>query len=180
MKASHKEHKLIVGFQEIQLNPGEFIFGLKAASKELRLTVQNLRTCISFLKDNKNITIKTTNKFSIISIVNWDTYQSLENENNTQINKPLTNDQQTTNKPLTTNKNVKNVKKRNIFIVPSFDEVQAYCLSRNNGINPQAFIDYYAARGWMLGKSKMKDWKAAVRTWESRNNVSEKKEAWEI
>ena len=52
------------------------------------------------------------------------------------------------------------------FIPPSVDEVEAYCIERKNGVDAQRFIDYYETRGWMLGKTKMKDWKAAVRTWE--------------
>jgi hypothetical protein len=52
------------------------------------------------------------------------------------------------------------------MIKPTFDEVQFYCLSRRNGIDPAAFIDYYDSVGWMVGKKKMKDWQAAVRTWE--------------
>ena len=54
------------------------------------------------------------------------------------------------------------------FTPPTVEEVTAYCSERNNGINPQAFIDYYQARKWYLGKTKMSDWKAAVRTWENR------------
>ena len=55
-----------------------------------------------------------------------------------------------------------------MFVPPTVDEVREYCLARKNGIDPQEFVDYYAARGWMLGKAKMKDWIAAVRTWEKR------------
>lgn len=55
------------------------------------------------------------------------------------------------------------------FVPPSLSEVKAYCQERNNGINPQHFIDFYASKGWMIGKNKMKDWKAAVRTWEQRH-----------
>lgn len=62
-------------------------------------------------------------------------------------------------------------KKRSI--PPAVDEVRAYCLERGNGIDPQMFIDYYSSKGWMVGKTKMTDWKAAVRTWEQRR----KKEA---
>ncbi|WAK79768.1 hypothetical protein [Flavonifractor phage Chenonceau] len=58
--------------------------------------------------------------------------------------------------------------KRKVFVPPTVDEVREYCLARKNGIDPQEFVDYYSARGWMLGKAKMKDWKAAVRTWEKR------------
>jgi predicted phage replisome organizer len=55
------------------------------------------------------------------------------------------------------------------FVPPSLEEVQAYCFERGNGIDAQAFIDFYASKGWLVGKTKMSDWKAAVRTWESRN-----------
>ena len=57
------------------------------------------------------------------------------------------------------------------FIPPTVEEVKAYCQERKNGINAEQFIDYYTAKGWIVGKSKMKDWKAAVRTWE-RNGFS--------
>ena len=55
------------------------------------------------------------------------------------------------------------------FVPPSLEEVQAYCSERGNGIDAQSFIDFYASKGWMVGKTKMTDWKAAVRTWEGRN-----------
>lgn len=51
---------------------------------------------------------------------------------------------------------------------PSFNEVQDYCLERQNGIDPQHFLDYYEANGWVQGRCKkpIKSWQAAVRTWE--------------
>ena len=57
-------------------------------------------------------------------------------------------------------------KKTSRFIKPSVDEIQAYCSERNNGINAQQFYDFYESKGWMIGKNHMKDWRAAVRTWE--------------
>ena len=54
------------------------------------------------------------------------------------------------------------------FVPPTFEEVNAYCIERQNGIDAQAFIDFYESKGWMIGKDKMKSWKAAVRTWENR------------
>ena len=54
------------------------------------------------------------------------------------------------------------------FSAPSLEDVRAYCEERRNGIDPQQFVDYYTANGWMVGKSKMKDWQAAVRNWETR------------
>ena len=52
------------------------------------------------------------------------------------------------------------------FVPPTVEEVRAYCLERNNNIDPEAFVDFYKSKGWLVGKTKMKDWKAAVRTWE--------------
>ena len=54
------------------------------------------------------------------------------------------------------------------FIKPTIDEIKEYCLERNNGINAEAFYDFYEAKGWYVGKNKMKDWKAAVRSWNSK------------
>lgn len=52
------------------------------------------------------------------------------------------------------------------FQPPTLEEVKAYCLERKNNVDPERFIDYYTSNGWLVGKTKMKDWKAAVRTWE--------------
>lgn len=52
------------------------------------------------------------------------------------------------------------------FTQPTLEEVRAYCRERNNNVDAERFIDYYTANGWKVGKNPMKDWKAAVRTWE--------------
>ena len=58
------------------------------------------------------------------------------------------------------------------FTPPTVEEVSSYCQERKNGIDAQRFVDYYESRGWMLGKTKMKDWRAAVRTWERGSDKS--------
>lgn len=55
------------------------------------------------------------------------------------------------------------------FTPPTIEEVTAYCKERGNRVDAQQFIDFYTANGWMVGKNKMKDWKACVRTWERRD-----------
>jgi hypothetical protein len=52
------------------------------------------------------------------------------------------------------------------FIKPTLDEVKAYCAERRNTVSPEKFLDYYEANGWKVGRNPMKDWRAAVRTWE--------------
>jgi len=61
------------------------------------------------------------------------------------------------------------------FIPPSIEEVSAYCIERKNNVDPQKWLDHYTSNGWMVGRSKMKDWKAAVRTWEKNDFQTEKK-----
>ena len=56
--------------------------------------------------------------------------------------------------------------KRRTFTKPTIDEIQDYCIERNNNVNAEQFYDYYESNGWKVGKNSMKDWKAAVRTWE--------------
>lgn len=57
---------------------------------------------------------------------------------------------------------------RKKFTIPTPEEVQAYCDERKNGISGHQFCDFYSSKGWKIGKEPMKDWKAAVRTWEMR------------
>lgn len=64
------------------------------------------------------------------------------------------------------------------FTPPTLQEVQVYCMSRHNNVDPEKFIDFYSAKGWMIGKNKMKDWKAAVRTWEKGEKEVKKDEKW--
>ena len=78
---------------------------------------------------------------------------------------------------LTDNTNTKVYDNNNItynnkerFKKPSLVEIEFYCEERNNNINAESFYDFYESKNWYIGKNKMKDWKAAVRTWERREN----------
>ena len=92
MKATHKPKKVMVGMQMVELEPGQFVFGRKAAAKELKVGERTIRTCVQKLATLQNLTIKSTNKFSIISITNWGIYQQEENKTDHQ------SDQQATSK----------------------------------------------------------------------------------
>jgi len=85
LKASHKNHKVVIGRQEIILQPGQFVFGRRVASGETGLTEREIRTALRSLTYLKIVTSKTTNKYSIITIINWDTYQA-DNYQNDQHN----------------------------------------------------------------------------------------------
>jgi len=65
---------------------------------------------------------------------------------------------------------------RNV-IPPTLEMVTLYCESRNNGIDPGEFIDFYTSKGWYVGKDKMKDWQASIRTWERKRKEKMLKES---
>lgn len=58
------------------------------------------------------------------------------------------------------------------FVPPTLQEVEEYCKERRNGVDAEMFVDFYASKGWLVGKTKMKDWKACIRTWERSRNYS--------
>lgn len=69
-----------------------------------------------------------------------------------------------------------NIKEKKKFVKPTVEEIEKYCKERNNKIDANVFYDFYESKGWVVGKSSMKDWKACVRTWErsSIQNVTSK------
>ena len=58
---------------------------------------------------------------------------------------------------------------------PTVEEVRAYCEERGNKVDPETFVDFYESKGWLIGKNPMKDWKAAVRTWERSDTSRSRK-----
>lgn len=71
----------------------------------------------------------------------------------------------------------KGTSKRQRFTKPTVEDVKAYCSERKNNVDANKFIDYYESNGWMVGRNKMKDWKAAVRSWERNNYGSPKQQS---
>ena len=67
---------------------------------------------------------------------------------------------------------IDNIEPTKRFKKPTIEEIQAYCDERNNGIDAERFYDYYESKGWKVGKTPMKDWKASVRTWERNNGIT--------
>lgn len=73
---THKKINYMAGSKIIELQPGQIIFGRKRLASELAMSEPSVRTCLSFLQNHKNVTIKTTNKYSLLTVVNWEIYQS--------------------------------------------------------------------------------------------------------
>lgn len=158
-----------VGFQEVKR--GQCLTSIKRLQELTKLTPQKIRTCLSHLEKSGEINKQTTSRYSIITIKNYDVYQ--------EIDKQVTSKQQTSN-------NIKEIKERKeykesiskdipkkVFSKPTIQEITEYCEERNNDVNPSRFYDFYESKDWYVGKNKMKDWKACVRTWERREKPKE-------
>jgi hypothetical protein len=162
LKANHKEKK----YRGMDLKIGTIITSRDILAMETGLSVRQVRTSLDKLKTTNELTIKTSSQGTIIEVVNYAKYQLTTNET---ANERPTNDQQTT-----TNKNDKKEKnERSIFIEPTYIEILEYCIERKNGVDVNKFLNFYSSKGWMVGKNKMIDWKACVRTWEKPIEIKE-------
>jgi len=106
LKANHRPARFPFNNHDYLLNKGDFITGRAAACAELRITPRQYRTAIKYLKATSRVTIKTTNKFTVVSIVNWEKYQK-NNMRDQQNDQQTTSQRPTNDQPATTNKNNK-------------------------------------------------------------------------
>jgi hypothetical protein len=150
LKANHKEKR----YKGIELNSGQIITSRDILAKETGLSSQQIRTALNKLISTNEITSVTSSQGTILQVVNYEKYQLSTNE--------ITSEQPTSNQRATTNNKEKNEKK---FIIPNFNDVLEYCMQNDLDVDGVKFINFYESKGWMVGKNKMKDWKAAIRTW---------------
>lgn len=138
----------------------------------------NVRTVEKFLKmletDQKikrfKVNPKTLKSYTIIKINNYNKYQLpvcdiCNSEYKTKCHLNCCNWNKEKQQP---------EEKPKRFIKPTLEEVETYCSERNNGIVAKDFINFYESKGWKVGKSPMKDWKAAIRTWEGKRKNTTK------
>ncbi len=121
LKANYKDGR----YKGVSVPKGSIVAGRKALAKQTGLSEQQIRTSLNKLKSTNEITITTTNKFSVISIVNWHCYQVNNHEDNQQ----PTNNQPTSNQQVTTSKEVKKVKERkkeSTCAIPEFIDISIW------------------------------------------------------
>jgi hypothetical protein len=176
MRATHQPYiasvQTGIGYTDVPLQPGELIFGRHEFAKILRRPPGSLPKRIQKLILLENIRVKSNNHFSIITIVNWDVYakemdkkkQARKQRGNSEETHTIIKNTDTQDQELIVPR-TKTVR----FTPPTLDEVSEYCKSRNNTVDPIKFHSHYTANGWRVGKNPMKNWKAAIVTWE-RNN----------
>ena len=173
MSANHAGKEELLGGKPFFCASGQFTTGRKQLSSETGISESKIERILTYFeKIEQQIEQQKTSTNRLISILNWGQYQQSEQQIEQQVN----NDRTTSEQQVNTLKEVKEVKELNNivekstrFIPPTIEEVKNYCIERKNDVDPQKWFDFYTAKNWMIGKTKMKDWKAAVRTWENNN-----------
>jgi len=172
MLANHKPGFIKVRGIVISVNRGQV--GRSALTLSARWKWSRGKTLryFDFLVQQNMITIEQQNikLSSIITILKYNEYQlgGTTNDTTEQDIRRTSDGHQTD----TNNKDKKDKNEKKIFVAPTVSEVSEYCTERKNGIDPEKFIAYYEARGWMLGKEKIKSWKACIITWEKNGYSS--------
>ena len=164
LKATHTDRQQLVGQQIVNLKKGDFVFGRNKASEELKMNESTIYKYIKLLEKLQMISIKSNNKFSVISIEKWEEYQAKEQQEN---NKVTTEEQQSnTNKNVKNVKNVKEREKRKKFSPPTLQEVEKYIKDKKLDVDANRFYTYFTEGNWIDSKgNKVKNWKQKVITW---------------
>lgn len=173
LSANHEEKKLMFDGKPIIVNRGDKLTSILALSDRWHWSRHKVSDFLNVLENEQMITQKRDNKKTLITIVNYGIYQDIEEEKGHQkdIKRTSEGHQKDTNKNIKNDKNEKN----NNIIPPKVEWIESYCKERNNTVDAQQFFDFYESKNWFIGKNKMKDWKAAVRTWE-RNRKDNKQD----
>lgn len=169
---------------------GAFCTSIRTISEETDLSESTIKRWLKKFESAGQITVKGTNKYSVISVINYAKYQDRENNVNQQmaeqlteqvteqVNQPVT-DPVNHNRTIETNKQVNKGTKKQVyrgFTPPTLDEVSEYVNENYFLVDPEKFHDYYQQQNWRLSNGqKMADWKAAVRNWNRREQKEAKK-----
>lgn len=166
LKANHKDGK----WRGILIKRGQTLTSLNTLESETGLSKSQIRTAIKKLISTREIAQQSHSQHTVFTVINYDSYQG----DDTQSSITVTSGSHTSDTRVTSNNNNKNKEneKRTNFSKPSLpdliDYFGKYATEKSFFINrdePEKFYDFYESKNWMVGKTKMKDWKAAVRNW---------------
>ena len=172
--ANHKDNKILIKHTIRVVKRGQLAVSQRTLQKQFCWSQNKLKRFLGRLKSERMIDYETDALTTVITICNYEHFQSLGLVTDVQTD-ALTDAQTNDKQECKNEKNVKNKEnnkekiKRVTFVPPSLNQVSEYCTERKNTVNPNQFIDHYQTNGWMRGKSKVKDWKACIRTWEAKS-----------
>ena len=156
---NHTEQKINIKGVVFTCKRGETLCSLDTFAKRWKCDKSKVRRFLKLLESDSMIELKSEHLTTRLTICNYDSYQGERNADETQMKRKRNADET----QMTPNKNDK--KEKNIFKAPNFEELKSFCTENNLELNYNDFLNYYDSNGWMVGKNKMKDWKATARRW---------------
>lgn len=164
--------------------PGQFITGRVSGSVALHVSESKFYRGLQRLEKFGQITLESNNQNTIVTVCNWGTYQNAGDSERTTDEQRMNNQRTTNEQPANTIEEGKKERKKEgntRMMPPTVEDVMRFCAEQGNGIDAAAFVDYYARQGWKLANGvPMKDWKAAIRTWERRNGKQNNNQPQEV
>lgn len=158
---------------------------------EKTYSLSTIKRAVDNLVKQERIKILECELGTLFEVVNYAKYQDLNTYKNVIENAERTESEQQENSNETQREQQRNNNKNGInvnkvkegkdnsgtspqrFIPPTIEEIKQYCKERNNDVDTVKFFNFYTSKGWMVGKNKMKDWKAAIITWEKPKEKGE-------
>ena len=168
-------------FKGVHLEPGQAVSSIRQIATDTGLTVKQVRTAINHLKETQEVAQSPYGKFSVFTVNNYNDYQCAGTDEGKQRAQEghsegtlpnIKKNKEVMNTPYNPPQGDEGVSVSRRFVPPTPEEIGTYCRERNNGIDGSEFCDFYTSKGWKVGKNPMKDWKAAVRTWERSRKQS--------
>lgn len=171
--ANHEDVEMVFDYEPMLVKRGQFLTSVRKLGARWSWSKNRVLKYLRLLESLNMIERESNNQRTLLTIVKYDFYQHCE-DTDVDTDKDTSVDAGMPQTIMKNNENKNNNRGR--FTPPTVNEVQEYCSERNNGIDAQTFIDFYESKGWLIGKNKMKDWKAAVRTWESKRKAEKPKQ----
>jgi len=176
LSANHEDCKFPLGNQLVDAKKGDVITSELKLMDKWGWSKTKVRSFLSMLEKDSMLVKKTDSKKTTLSLTNYGVWQDSQTAKEPQKNhletakRPLKDTINNSNNTNNSNNSNKGIYTPVQFKPPTIEEVKAYCLERQNNVDENKWHDFYSSKGWMVGKNKMKDWKAAVRTWEHKDN----------
>lgn len=179
MRVNHAEGKVTHNGTVETVLRGSTIWSMGDMEKHWGWSNKKVKRFLLCLEGDRMLSMKSTTKKTYLTVINYDKYQGsdidkappMHHGSTTEAYQKHTNNNEliitnNNNKDKDLNTSVPKGTTHTKFIPPTIEEVKNYCEERKNNVDHERWYDHYEAKGWMIGKNKMKDWKAAVRTWE--------------
>lgn len=170
--ANHEDSFFYLRGVRVNVERGQVARSERTLSERWQWSRSKVRKFLNDLEKELQIKQHKNNVVQLLTVLKYDEYQKKEPQT-----VPQKNHRRTTERPIQECKEGKECKETdNVkinggskFFPPTIDQIIEYCNERQNNVDADKWLDYYTSNGWMVGKNKMKCWKAAIRTWEKNN-----------